>query len=1111
MKIRYIFFQLFVIFWCPLAAQPPETIYLGNIAKSGYANNASYGPFDIGFDFTFFGNTYSQFWVSSNGLITLGTGSYDATEDPIPSADLPNNFIAPFWDDLIIDPFGNILYKTIGASPNRKLIIQFRNMGFFTTPQYLGTFSVILYEIDNKIQIQYRTIVLPDNPRATGGDATIGIENIDGTSGAQYIYHTPNSVFSRKAISFIPSGSSYTLNSDEVYDGIYLTTNITLPEPGITELISPSPGTTLGTSVDFEWASSPNATSYSLQLGLDPSLIGATNYSAGSSLTYNLTGLLPDTVYYWTVFAINSTGYTWNEVRSFRTSSSPPLTAVPRTVWVEQGTEKLLKIQYTGGDGSTVTATVTSLPAKGKLYQSSGGTRGAQITAVPAQLTDPDLNFFYLADGGTGNGAGSFNFYVTDNTGNSPEATFTINVNPPGAPNVLLAARSTGVEIQFDRTMNDPAGKQSQFAVTVDGNPVSVTSVALKTGDPYSFSLTLATPLTGSETVFVSYTQGDVTATNGGYLLSFVNEPVTLLAQTINFPVIPVKKYGDPDYSPGASASGGGAITYSSSNFAVATIVSNKIRFMGVGTSVITARQVGNTTYAPARYERLLTVIKGDQTINFSPLPDKTYGDADFIITATATSGLPVSFSSSNTAVATVTGNTVHIAGAGTTTITASQPGNENYNPATNIQQNFIVNKANQTITFNPLPEKIYGDSDFTITATATSGLSVSFSSSNTAVATVTGNTVHIAGAGTTTITASQPGNENYNPATNIQQNLIVNKANQTITFNPLPDKTYGDADFTITATATSGLPVSFSSSNTAVATVTGNTVHIAGAGTTTITASQPGNENYKPATDVQQNLIVNKANQTITFNPLPDKTYGDADFTITATATSGLPVSFSSSNTAVATVTGNTVHIAGAGTTTITASQPGNENYKPATDVQQNLIVNKALQVITITRSPQTMMVTDTFKISAVSSSGLPVSFESTNSAVISVTSNIITAVSKGTAYVKAFNAGNNNYLPADIMAPVEVVNTHKEILHLFTPNGDGINDYWELPQLQEWGRCEVKVYNRWGKLVYDNPDYNNLWDGTSNGNPLPEGAYYFVIKTENSGTVKGTVNIVR
>jgi len=1022
---------LLIFIFCSITifSQPSETIYQGIIAKEGYVNNASYGPFDIGFTFTFFGNSYTQFYVSSNGLVTFGAGSTVATEAVIPSATAPNNFIAAFWDDLAIDASGNIMYTTVGASPNKKCIIQFRNMNFYNPPSVLGTFTVILYETSNKIQIQYRLIVDNTSPLPGGSSAAIGIENSNGTAGVQYAYHDENAVYSGLAISFTPDGGgSYILNSNAEYDWVYLTKNISLPEPGIPRLISPSSDAIIGGSHTFEWAESEYTSSYTLYISDYPDLTDATVYYPGTNLTYNVTGLTLDKTYYWGVFATNTTGTTWCQVKRFYTSSAPPIAALPATMWVEQNQEKLTSLQYTGGDGTPVTATITSLPAQGSLYQVSGGLKAEKITTVPTQLTDPDRRFIYAADGGTGNGVGSFNFYVTDNTGNSPEATFTINVSPPGIPNVMVVAKNTGVEIQFDRQMNNPAGKENQFTVKVNGTPVSVTSVALKTGDPYSFSLSLATPLTGSETVTVAYTQGDVTATTGGYLLSFTDIPVTLLAQTINFPVIPEKKYGDPDFNPGASASSGGAITYSSSNLLVAAIISNKVRITGVGTSVITARQAGNGTYAPARYERLLTVVKGDQTITFAPLPQKTYGDADFNITATATSGLPVSFSSSNTSVATVTGNSVHIVGAGTTIITASQPGNENYNPASDVQQTLIVNRANQTIIFAPLPEK-----------------------------------------------------------------------------------TYGDNDFTITATATSGLPVSFSSSNTSVATVTGNLVHIAGAGTTIITASQPGNENYNPASDVQQTLIVNKANQTITFAPLPEKTYGDADFNITATASSGLPVSFSSSNTSVATVTGNLVHIAGAGTTTITASQPGNENYNPAPDVEQILTVNKAGQTIIISRSPETMMITDTFRLQAITSSGLPVSFESSNTAVVSVSGNTLTALAKGTASIRAFNNGNSNYLPAETSFSVEVTTTHKEIMHLFTPNGDGINDYWELPQLTEWGRCEVKVYNRWGKLVYDNPDYNNLWDGTSNGNPLPEGAYYFIIKTQNAGTVKGTVNIIR
>jgi len=90
----------------------------------------------------------------------------------------------------------------------------------------------------------------------------------------------------------------------------------------------------------------------------------------------------------------------------------------------------------------------------------------------------------------------------------------------------------------------------------------------------------------------------------------------------------------------------------------------------------------------------------------------------------------------------------------------------------------------------------------------------------------------------------------------------------QTITFNDLIVKTYGNAAFPVVATSTNTtIPVTFTSSNPAVATVTGNTVTIVGAGTTTITAAQAGNVFYFPATSVSRTLTVNKANLTIRIN----------------------------------------------------------------------------------------------------------------------------------------------------------------------------------------------------------------------------------------------------
>jgi PASTA domain-containing protein/Regulator of Chromosome Condensation (RCC1) repeat protein len=158
----------------------------------------------------------------------------------------------------------------------------------------------------------------------------------------------------------------------------------------------------------------------------------------------------------------------------------------------------------------------------------------------------------------------------------------------------------------------------------------------------------------------------------------------------------------------------------------------------------------------------------------------------------------------------------------------------------------------------------------------------------------------------------------------------------QTIAFAPLVDVTFGDPDFSVGAIASSGLPVSFAASGSC--TVSGATVHLTGAGSCTLTASQPGDANYNPAPDVSQTFAIAKAGQSITFGPLPRKTYGDANFSVSATASSRLAVSFSARGDC--TVGGTTVHLAGAGSCTVTASQAGNANYNPAPDVSQTFAI---------------------------------------------------------------------------------------------------------------------------------------------------------------------------
>ncbi|MEO8238100.1 MAG: DUF4979 domain-containing protein [Flavobacterium sp.] len=167
----------------------------------------------------------------------------------------------------------------------------------------------------------------------------------------------------------------------------------------------------------------------------------------------------------------------------------------------------------------------------------------------------------------------------------------------------------------------------------------------------------------------------------------------------------------------------------------------------------------------------------------------------------------------------------------------------------------------------------------------------------------------------------------------------FVNPAYQTISFPEIATQKVGDADFG-EAVSSSGLTVAYSSSDQNVATIVNGKIHIVGAGTSEITATQAGDANYYPADAVKRSLTVVKNDQTISFNALSSKITGDSDFDAGATASSGLSVTYTSSDTSVASIVNGKIHILAAGTSTITATQEGNNMYAPATSQTQVLTV---------------------------------------------------------------------------------------------------------------------------------------------------------------------------
>jgi hypothetical protein len=166
----------------------------------------------------------------------------------------------------------------------------------------------------------------------------------------------------------------------------------------------------------------------------------------------------------------------------------------------------------------------------------------------------------------------------------------------------------------------------------------------------------------------------------------------------------------------------------------------------------------------------------------------------------------------------------------------------------------------------------------------------------------------------------------------------------QTIAFNPIPAQTVG-TNLTVSATASSGLPVTFSIVQNGNCSLSGNVVTFLNVGNCGVIANQAGNGTYAAAPAVGQIIVVNPAStkpipQTITFGPIPAQPVG-AKVTVSATASSGLPVSFSLVPNGNCSISGNVVTLLNYGNCGVIANQAGNATYAPAPAVGQIIVVN--------------------------------------------------------------------------------------------------------------------------------------------------------------------------
>jgi gliding motility-associated-like protein len=194
-----------------------------------------------------------------------------------------------------------------------------------------------------------------------------------------------------------------------------------------------------------------------------------------------------------------------------------------------------------------------------------------------------------------------------------------------------------------------------------------------------------------------------------------------------------------------------------------------------------------------------------------------------------------------------------------------------------------------------------------------------------------------------------------------------------------------------------------------------------------------------------------------------------------------------------------------------IIVSGGDDENYQ--FDYKSSILtIIKADQTITFDEIPAELRTSQEHFLTAVSTSGLDVEFETTTNGTAEIFINALTILKEGVITVVASQPGDNNWNPApNVVQTITSLPTFDNITSLFTPNNDGMNDYWYIPSIEEYGRVQVKIYNRFGNLVYSSASYENDWDGTWNGKELPSASYYYIINSAEKGVITGTVNILR
>ena len=716
----------------------------------------------------------------------------------------------------------------------------------------------------------------------------------------------------------------------------------------------------------------------------------------------------------------------------------------------------LVRNRKNGARPMDVTGTVTwsSNTGCGTTAVTSGSPGIATCTtSILAVGTADTVTANYSGDGNHNSGSGAASQEV-DAAGASVNIASSLNPSTYGQSVTFTATISGANGLVKGRHPGSSSAKPMDISGTVTWSSNTGCSTAPVTaGNPGTATCTTSSLGGGTDAVTASYS-GDANHSGGTGTLSG-GQVVDQASQTIAFATnAPASAAAGSQFTVAATGGASGNAVVFTSGGSCTNSGATYTMTSGTGTCTVIANQAGNANYAAATQvtETVAASTAGSIVAVASSTNPSVYGQAvSFIATVTGASptgtvqfyvdggafGSPLTLSGGAAASGTISTLT-----AGTHTVTATYSGDTNDQGGTGtLAGGQVVTTAGAGVSVaSGLNPSVYGQSvTFTATISGANGLvkgrrngakpmdvtgSVTWSS-NTGCGTtivIAGNpgtatcTTAALGAGSYTVTANYSGDANHNSETG-SVSQTVNQASQTITFttNAPASVAYG-AQFTVAATGgASGNAVVFTS--TGSCTNSGATYSMtSGTGICSVIANQAGNDNYTAAAQVSETVTATPASQTITVTtPAPASALDNSSFTVVASASSGLPITFGSSG--ACTNSGATYTItATSGTCMVTMNQAGNANYSAAPTVSEMTTALKTIPpTVSFTGAPASAVYGATFTVTATSNSPSTPTITAAPATVCTISGTLVTMVKgMGTCTLTAKWAASGVYSAA-------------------------------------------------------------------------------------------------